>query len=127
MNPYNSNGNIHQQDLQARNHARQEITRMLSIEAQRTEVMVNFLINKISDEREVLKPADAIWDDIQNSVQLRPVKAKADNNVADYPEFARLVAGRRGYIERVQKQRLQKLIEPIENQRRFANTLAFAR
>lgn len=72
-----------------------EISQRLAQEAQHSVIMVSHLITKIVEEREAIKPVDDLWFDIQNSPQLTTVKACADSNVADYPEFQSWVEGQR--------------------------------
>jgi hypothetical protein len=119
--PYTSNGNIRQQEIASRNHARREISRMLAIEATRAAVMVAYYIDRIQRQLQTPKSADALWNDVISSVQLAPVRQKADANVADYPQFSGWVNGQRNQIETTQKQRLRELLEPIDFQRRFGN------
>jgi hypothetical protein len=119
MNSPYSNGSIRQQDIASRNHARNEISRMLAIEATRAAVMVAYVIGRIQQQLQTPKSADALWNDIVNSAQLVPVRRKADDNVADYPQFSGWVNGQRQQIESTQKERLRELIKPIYFQRRF--------
>jgi|GEM_PF-2483818 len=121
MNSPYSNGSIRQQEIASRNHARQEISKMLAIEATRAAVMVAYVITRIQQQLQAPKPADAIWNDIVNSTQLVPVRRKADDNVADYPQFSGWVNGRRQQIASTQKARLRELLEPIAFQHRFGN------
>lgn len=122
MSPYNTSGNIRQQDIADRNHARQVIARMLAIEATRIAVMVKFLTDQLSSNTGSVPSTEAIWNDIQNSIQLTTVAKKTDANVADYPEFETWVTGRRAYIRRTQKRLIQAAVEPFEFRQRFANT-----
>jgi hypothetical protein len=124
MTPFNGYGRIAQQDVAARNLARQEITRFLGVEATRANAMVDYLLKKIADQsKAAARPAEQIWNDIQNSPALLPVRARTDANVADYPEFSGWVAGKRDVIERQEKARLREVLDPLEQQRRFANTV----
>jgi len=118
--PY-SNGIIRQQEIASRNHAREEISRMLAIEATRAAVMVAYVIGRIQQQLQAPKSPEALWNDIVNSAQLVPVRRKADQNVADYPQFSGWVNGQRQQIERTQTQRLRELMEPLDFQRRFGN------
>jgi hypothetical protein len=121
MNSPYSNGSIRQQDIASRNHARNEISRMLAIEATRAAVMVAYVIGRIQQQLQAPKSADALWNDIVNSAQLVPVRRKADDNVADYPQFSGWVNGQRQQIESAKKERLRELLEPFDFQRRFGN------
>jgi hypothetical protein len=121
MNSPYSNGSIRQQEIAGRNHARQEISRMLAIEATRAAVMVAYIIARIQQQLQAPKSADALWNDIVNSAQLVPVRRRADDNVADYPQFSGWVNGQRQQIESTQKERLKELLDPIDFQRRFGN------
>ena len=105
--PY-SNGIIREQEIASRNHAREEISRMLAIEATRAAVMVAYVIGRIQQQLQAPKSPEALWNDIVNSAQLVPVRRKADQNVADYPQFSGWVNGQRQQIERTQKQRLRR-------------------
>lgn len=121
MNSPFSNGSIRQQEIASRNHARQEISKMLAIEATRAAVMVAYVIGRIQQQLQAPKSADAIWNEIVNSAQLVPVRRKADDNVADYPQFSGWVNGQRQQIASAQKERLRELLEPLDFQRRFGN------
>jgi hypothetical protein len=127
MSPFNSNGSIRQQDVQARNIARQTISQALAYEAQRTATLVTNLIGKILDLSEEKQPVDELWNQVQTSPQLATIKTKADANVADYPEFARWVSGHRAVIERQHKNRIAQVVGPIETQRRYANAHVLSR
>jgi hypothetical protein len=122
MSPFNSTGNIRQQDAQSRNIARNQISQALALESQQTRVLVSSLIGKILEKEADVRPVDDLWQDIQNSRQLTPIKSKADNNAADYPEFSTWISGQRNAIARSQKKRIEEIVGPLENQRRFANT-----
>ena len=98
--PY-SNGIIRQQEIASRNHAREEISRMLAIEATRAAVMVAYVIGRIQQQLQAPTSPEALWNDIVNSAQLGPVRRKADQNVADYPQFSGWVNGQRQQIERI--------------------------
>jgi hypothetical protein len=124
MTPFH-NGSIRQQEIAARNLARQRVARMLALEATRSAVMVAFILGKIAEGTEVLKAPEAIWIDIQDSAQLVPVRKVTDNHVADYPEFASWVSGRRSFIERTQKRRMNESLGSRLYQQRFANTTGF--
>jgi hypothetical protein len=121
MNSPFHNGSIRQQEIASRNHARQVITRMLAIEATRAAVMVAYLAGRIRQQLDDVKTPDALWIDIINSAQLAPVREKADQNVADYPEFSGWVNGQRRQIETTQKAKLRELTAPSEFQQRFGN------
>jgi hypothetical protein len=124
MTPYH-NGSIRQQENAARNFARQKVAQMLALEATRSAVMVAFILERIVDGRELVKAPDAVWSDVQNSIQLTSVRKVTDNHVADYPEFATWVSGRRSFIERTQKRRLNESLRSRLYQERFANTTGF--
>jgi hypothetical protein len=118
--PY-TNGSIREQEIASRNHARQEISRMLALEATRAAVMVAYVIGRIQQQLQAPKSPEALWNDIVNSAQLVPVRRKADQNVSDYPQFSGWVNGQRQQIERTQTQRLRELMEPLDFQRRLRN------
>ena len=84
------NGSIRQQETASRNHARQEISRMLAIEAARAAVMVAYVMGRIQQQLQAATSPETLWNDIINSAQLAPVRRKADANVADYPQFSGL-------------------------------------
>ena len=57
--PY-SNGIIRQQEIASRNHAREEISRMLAIEATRAAVMVAYVIGRIQQQLQAPKSGSSL-------------------------------------------------------------------
>jgi hypothetical protein len=125
MTPFSNNGTIRQEDIQSRNITRQRIAQAIAQEAQRTELLVTLLIDRVGKNRLNSKSVDNLWNDIQMDGQLKAIRLKADANVSDYPNFSGWLNGQRIRIERTQKARLADSMNTRIYQRRFANTVGF--
>src|SRR5205085_5506371 len=125
MTPFSNNGTIRQEDIQSRNIARQRIAQAIAKEAQRTELLVDIVIDQVGKNRLNNKSVDNLWNDIQMDGQLKAIRLKADRNVSDYPGFSGWLNGQRIRIEHAQKMRLAESMNIRIYQRRFANTVGF--
>ena len=125
MTPFSNNGTIRQEDIQSQNIARQRIAEAISKEAQRTELLVDIVIDQVGKNRLNSKSVDSLWDDIQMDGQLTAIRLKAEANVSDYPGFCGWLNGQRIRIEHAQKMRLADSMNTRIYQRRFANTVGF--
>ena len=125
MTPFSNNGTIRQEDIQSRNIARQRIAQAIAKEAQRTELLVDIVIDQVGKNRLNSKSVDSLWDDIQMDGELRAIRLKAEANVSDYPGFSGWLNGQRTRIEHAQKMRLAESMNNRVYQRRFANTVGF--
>ena len=88
MTPFSNNGTIRQEDIQSRNIARQRIAQAIAKEAQRTELLVDIVIDQVGKNRQNSRSVDSLWDDIQMDGELRAIRLKAEANVSDYPGFS---------------------------------------
>ena len=125
MTPFSNNGTIRQEDIQSRNIARQRIAQAIAKEAQRTELLVDIVIDQVGKNRLNSKSVDSLWDDIQMDGQLKAIRLTAEANVSDYPGFSGWLNGQRIRIEHAQKMRLAESMNTRIYQRRFANTVGF--
>ncbi len=123
MTPFSNDGAIRQEDIQSRNIARQRIAEAIAKEAQRTELLVNLVIDQVSKNPLNSKSVDDLWHDIQMDGQLKAIRLKAEANVSDYPGFSGWLNGQRIRIEHAQKTRLAESMHNRIYQRRFANTV----
>jgi len=125
MTPFSNNGTIRQEDIQSRNIARQRIAQAIAKEAQRTELLVDIVIDQVGQNRLNSRSVDSLWEDLQMDGQLKAIRLTAEANVSDYPGFSAWLNGQRIRIEHAQKMRLAESMNTRIYQRRFANTVGF--
>lgn len=123
MNPFSTNGTIRQEDIQASNIARSTIARSLAQEAQRTAILVDLILEQVSQNRLNSRSVDQLWADLQNDAHLQQIRQKADANASDYPNFAGWLNGQRLNLETAQRIRLAASMNERIFQRRFGNCL----
>jgi hypothetical protein len=122
MSPYNSSGTLQDEDIRLRNLARARISEALAKEEQRTTQLVQILVARIEAREVPNRTPDQLWQTIQAHESLRPYQTKIDANTGDYPSLRETVIAARQRIERQQKSRLARALQPIVEQARFANT-----
>jgi len=125
MTPFSNNGTIRQEDIQSRNIARQRIAEAIAKEAQRTQLLVDIVIDQVGKNRLNSKSVDNLLDEMQMYGELNAIRHTAEANVSDYPGFSGWLNGQRIRIEHAQKMRLADSMNSRIYQRRFANTVGF--
>ena len=124
MNPF-GNGVIRQQDIRDRNIARQRIALAIQKEAQRTGILVDLAITRISENPTNVPTVELLWNQIQRDHAIIDAQQLANRNASDYPTFEGWLNGSRRRIEDTQKNRLRNALRKPDYQHRFANTLGF--
>jgi len=121
-NPFD-NGVIRQQEIRDRSIARQRIALAIQKEAQRTGILVDLAISRITANPTNLPTAELLWYQIQRDNAIIDAQQLADRNAADYTGFEGWLNGSRKRIEETEKNRLRNALRKPDYQRRFAYTV----
>ena len=120
-----SNGDIRQQEIQARNVARQRIAEAIAREIRRTDFLVDCVVELVKGRGMKATTVDQIWTKLQLDSPLNDIRLIADTNVADYPGFAPWLNGQRLTLQTKAKLRLGSELNDAMYQARFSNTIGF--